>query len=759
MSKLFFGFMFYGLMGCAKQSQKPSISKIQFEGNGKPWSSTSDYGLKTAIQTKENQSFSFIQSESRRSHLNVEEIQLDAWRIEAWYANQGYVDSRFLGWEITAVQPIFFGLLRNNQVVVTGRLSEGEPVPIRQLKLDGITNSLLRSKAKTFIYQSEGDPLSMDYLSTSRDAITYMLLEAGYSRSHTDLKVNIWPANCEELALEHRVSCQKTSMLIACEKKKSCKVTEEDVQDCIDLDCLESRGLPSYVRSKSKLADVFYTVNTGSINTIGTVTIDSDIETNIDRFLDGVPLEEGERYAPSKLVGAQRYLYSLGIFSVVNVVADMSSDDSALPVHITLKENLPRQAKVGAGISLESGMQEVHVSTGFLHRNLFQYVVRSDTNAQIGYAVVPDPDTTVIDIIDISDTEDVSLEDKFENKAPVALVNTRFEVPRILDSLWSVQFEAQYEEGLEPTFRFRSPEVSPSVSYPFSIQKWGINGLDFQFGYHYIYFKYLSSAIDFDLIENSRLGLDNQEQYSLSYLSQRISIDGRDNPINPTDGWYLTINFSEAGKFLGGAYDYWRTTEELRVYYPLISLSNWKPFGSDKSIRRRRLEKDKVIVNPKGVIAFRGVTGFIFPYLDGVDGLSPAPYAEHIFLGGSSNVRGWGKNRLGPYICDNCIDDNGVQIDSDVVPIGGTATLWGSIEFRRYSDDGYGIVLFNDWGMLWGLPEEYSLRGLSPSVGVGGRYRSPIGALRLDVARNLNQENRFALEDRWTIHFSLAEAF
>ena len=155
----------------------------------------------------------------------------------------------------------------------------------------------------------------------------------------------------------------------------------------------------------------------------------------------------------------------------------------------------------------------------------------------------------------------------------------------------------------------------------------------------------------------------------------------------------------------------------------------------------------------------RGVTGFIFPYADGDTGASPAPYAEHIFLGGSADVRGWGKNRLGPYVCDGCLDDSGNQINADMVPIGGTATLWGSIEFRRYTSDGYGLVLFNDWGMLWELPEEFSIRDLSPSVGIGGRYRSPIGALRLDVARNLNNEARFAAEDDWTVHFSLAEAF
>ncbi|MEC8380182.1 MAG: BamA/TamA family outer membrane protein [Myxococcota bacterium] len=751
------------LFGCAKHPTQATVAKITFEGNGSSWSTTSDYALKSAMLSKENEPLAFLQPETKYSFVDVEALQLDAWRIENWYANQGYINARFIGWDIRTRPSILWGLARKNQVHIVGQVQEGEPVIVRQVKLSGGNfGRIQKEQIGSLNTQTPGSIISMDSLTYSRDLMLSKLQEDGYSRAKVELDVNVWPANCEELPKEHRLDCQLETMKYNCSQNKRCELRKLNFTDCRDLECLEQSGLPKYKPSKSQSADVVFSFEKGSINTIGKITIEADIETNIDRFLESIPLKEGERFAPSKLVGAQRYFYSLGIFSVVNVVPDMTTEDSALPITITLQENLPRQAKLGVGLSLESGMQEAHISTGLLHRNLFQYVVRLDTNAQIGYAVIPDPDKELFNLNDEGSSGlnlETNLEDKFENKAPVGLVQTQMTVPRVFDSLWSVQLDAQYEEGLEPTFRFRSPEVSPSLSYPLSIKKWGIQGIDIQLGYHYIFFSYITSALDPALINNSALGLDNQPQYSLSYISQRINIDGRDNPINPTKGWSLSFNFQEAGRFLGGGYDYWRTTEEFRYYFPLISVSNWKPFGTDKSIRRRRLEKNKAVINPKGVFAMRGVTGFIFPYLNGVQGVSPAPYAEHIFLGGSSNVRGWGKNRLGPYVCEGCLNDNGRQVSADIVPIGGTASLWGSLEYRHYTADGYGVVLFNDWGMLWELPEEFNVRELSPSVGIGGRYRSPIGSLRLDVARNLNQDARFAAEDNWTVHFSMAEAF
>ena len=52
-------------------------------------------------------------------------------------------------------------------------------------------------------------------------------------------------------------------------------------------------------------------------------------------------------------------------------------------------------------------------------------------------------------------------------------------------------------------------------------------------------------------------------------------------------------------------------------------------------------------------------------------------------------MRGWQAGRLGPYVCadDNCVDS------TDVVPIGGAAIGFGSVEFRQYFPSDMGLCL------------------------------------------------------------------
>ena len=98
--------------------------------------------------------------------------------------------------------------------------------------------------------------------------------------------------------------------------------------------------------------------------------------------------------------------------------------------------------------------------------------------------------------------------------------------------------------------------------------------------------------------------------------------------------------------------------------------------------------------------------------------------------------------------------------DTDAIqPIGGTALLHGTLEVRKYTLDGYGIALFNDWGMVWNRLDEFDPLEVLPTAGIGLRYKSPIGAIRLDTAYRFNVESMFDLEPTLQLHFGLSEAF
>ena len=99
------------------------------------------------------------------------------------------------------------------------------------------------------------------------------------------------------------------------------------------------------------------------------------------------------------------------------------------------------------------------------------------------------------------------------------------------------------------------------------------------------------------------------------------------------------------------------------------------------------------------------------------------------------------------------------QETTEIQPVGGTSYLHGTFEIRKYTLDGYGVAVFNDWGMVWNTVEEIDPLQMVPSAGLGFRYKSPIGAIRLDGAYRFNTEPMFEKEPSMQFHFGLSEAF
>jgi outer membrane protein insertion porin family/translocation and assembly module TamA len=145
-----------------------------------------------------------------------------------------------------------------------------------------------------------------------------------------------------------------------------------------------------------------------------------------------------------------------------------------------------------------------------------------------------------------------------------------------------------------------------------------------------------------------------------------------------------------------------------------------------------------------------------------------------LYLGGSNSVRGWSANRLGPYACrqeqdgvrpnineSDCQDDLTRQL-----PIGGELQLYGNLEMRKGLPWGLTAATFLDIGQVWAKPADFDAAMLQFSLGAGIRYATPVGPIRLDVARRLGgwqqteeQLARFGVHSLWGVHLSLSEAF
>lgn len=114
------------------------------------------------------------------------------------------------------------------------------------------------------------------------------------------------------------------------------------------------------------------------------------------------------------------------------------------------------------------------------------------------------------------------------------------------------------------------------------------------------------------------------------------------------------------------------------------------------------------------------------------------PASLRFFTGGDRSVRGFAYQSLGP-----------VDADGDVV--GGKHLLIGSIELERAFAQKWGLAIFYDTGNAFNDLSDYEL---ARSAGIGLRWYTLIGPIKLDIARQLSET-----DPSYRLHFSVGFAW
>ena len=139
----------------------------------------------------------------------------------------------------------------------------------------------------------------------------------------------------------------------------------------------------------------------------------------------------------------------------------------------------------------------------------------------------------------------------------------------------------------------------------------------------------------------------------------------------------------------------------------------------------------------RSVIAVRGIVG-------SVQGATvfQLPPDQRLYGGGSSTIRGYKYQGVGPRFADNN-------------PIGGTSLDAATIEFRQRVFHSFGLAAFVDAGQVSdnSAPVQGTLR---VGVGAGVRYYTPIGPIRLDIAVPLEKPPG---GDSFELYIGLGETF
>ncbi|MDP6934462.1 MAG: BamA/TamA family outer membrane protein, partial [Myxococcota bacterium] len=433
---------------------------------------------------------------------------------------------------------------------------------------------------------------------------------------------------------------------------------------------------------------------------------------------DEISVVPGRAFKARHLAETQKRLFGLGVFSVVNVLPDLSDPTSdVVPVRIELSESRFRQLRLGGGFSFESGEQDVHLVTEFRHVNLFHRLWQLEVESTVGYTTLANFD----DFFVLNDTAE-AWAGTWEDGSPTALVDVQLDIPRFPAEKWHLENKLTFDRGLEPTYAYQSWEAAPTLSLRVSTP------LTVSGAFHLKRLSYTDLPNELAELERAEIGSDLR--YVLAYLEEQVTYDDRDDLLFTRRGVYAVADLAEAG--LGGDFTFVRGQFDLRTYRQVVRLLGW---------------------TPRIILAGRAYGGLIVPLED-----SEIPLAERFYLGGSSDVRGWTSQHLGPTVLD-CAEGESCTSD-DVVPIGGNAVVASGLEVRKYWPQGYGAAVFVDAGMVWTQLDEVVLNQVVPSVGVGGRYRSPVGPIRVDLAWPLRGSgDAFVYEPPVALHFALSEAF
>jgi len=124
--------------------------------------------------------------------------------------------------------------------------------------------------------------------------------------------------------------------------------------------------------------------------------------------------------------------------------------------------------------------------------------------------------------------------------------------------------------------------------------------------------------------------------------------------------------------------------------------------------------------NGRSVLAVRGLVGEIAGA-----GEFSLPPDQRFYAGGSGTVRGFRFQSVGPQF-------------SDGHPIGGTSISAGSVELRQRLWGNWGAAMFIDAGQVNATGDPWS-GGWRVGAGVGARYFTSIGPIRVDVAVPVNR--------------------
>lgn len=467
--------------------------------------------------------------------------------------------------------------------------------------------------------------------------------------------------------------------------------------------------------------DIRYTIREGERKFVRDVLIGGLDATDPRLVSERVRLRPGDPLSRASVLETQRQLYELGIFARVDM-ATQNPQGEETHKYVLLDVEEARKYTVTAGFGAEIAkiggcracLEAPAGHTGFSPRAYFGITRRNFRGT--GHII--------------------SLQSRASTLQQRAVLSYQAPQFRSNPNL-NLLFSALYEDSRDVnTFTARRREGSVQVGQKIS----RASTMLYRFSYRRV------SVSDLNISSAELIPFYSQPA-RIGMLSTNFIQDRRDDPTDSHRGIFNTLDIGWAPAILGSATAFTRLMAHNATYHP-IGLGSRFVFA-------------------------RAVT---FGWEQRLSGGQDIPLPEKFFAGGAQSHRGFPENQAGP------------RDPETGFPLGGRALLMNQMEFR-YPLLGENLrgVLFADSGNVYSGLNKLSLRvrqhGIQDfdymvhAVGVGLRYRTPIGPVRLDFAYTINPPRFFGFKGtpeelqagtgqktvqrigNFQFHFSLGQAF
>jgi outer membrane protein assembly factor BamA len=439
------------------------------------------------------------------------------------------------------------------------------------------------------------------------------------------------------------------------------------------------------------------------------VFVDRILMSGLDNTKSGIAerqfqFQSGDPLSQTAILDTQRRLYDLGVFNEVKLaVQNREGDAKYKNILLQFTEARRWTFNYGLGVEIQSSA----------------FGARTDPNGKTGASPTVSFDVSRLNVGGRAHT--LSFKSHLGRLQQRALAT--YEAPRLFNQQdLRLTLNLFYDNSLDVR-TFTSQRMESSIQLEQVLSR--ISTLLYRFTYRRVQASELQidpAAIPL-LSRPVRVGLP-----SISYIR-----DKRDDPIETHNGNYSTLDAGVASSIFGSEADFGRL---------LVQNSTYHPFRSRQWVFARYTQIG--IAKPFGSVS-------------GDPSAEPViPLPERFFAGGANGLRGFALNQAGPR------DLLTGQV------LGGEAVFVNSLELRTpplelpYLADNLSFAFFHDAGNVFssvgdmgrGLLQwvqkdrelctseatasQCNFAYLSHALGLGIRYRTPIGPVRLDVGYNLN---------------------